>query len=569
MKPDELFDCEEVRRMAKYGFDFRNPLCPRMPTAAERFAWASWPTVMQADLPLRMVPEYLEAYSTAGYAKVGASYPVERRPTLVDLNAMAQRIRNGSKELPSDRFSGAWFQVELMGVTNWNLGITAKSDLGNALEAAGRMVGIALRSVAKIVSFIPGIGQGVAAVLAGAGSLAMGEPLDKALIDAAANAIPGGGIAKDGFIAASKAAGALLDGKDVGEAMIAAARQAAESQGGPLAAAAFDAGFALATGRKLQEAGFATLHGFAKGAGFPEQGIDYAEKIARAAVSGRPVYAVLVTDLGNELWKATSAPKEQVDHVLNQIAHSASLPDYLDMPSAKLAETFGVSEAAARAARQSLNSDGSVNEEVRAELLTPPGQRKLDRLGWAAFDKDKSVLAHIIEDRQRVIFQQAKKKLPKVEAQIRAHHAELAAPKKQVMTDLVADFYARESSEFRYKYMRLYPEIEKAAKLGFQMAQRSGGIADGRMLQTTGPKRRGYDIAMGLPAFVDAMKIRAAIPSLERPGFDSGLTVKALLSFKPKTGAGLPIPAIESFAKIETPLPNPGFWKRLVSLLFS
>lgn len=572
------FDCEAAKRDAAFaiqngGKPWRDPVCPRSPNSAERLAWQSWPTVMQGDLPLRMVPEYLEAYSVAG--RRGAV------PSLQDLNSMAFRVRGGADELPSRRFGppGPMAIIEYVGVNNWNAGRTPKYSIdleafgktvGWGLSESAEIIGVALRSIAKIVSFIPGIGQGVAAVLAGVGSLAMGQPLDEALLDAAANAIPGGGIAKDAFKAASKAASALFDGKDVGEAVLAAARQAVESQGGPLAAAAFDAGFALVTGRKLQEAGFATLHGFAKGAGFPEQGIEYAEKVARAAVSGRPVYAVLVTDLGNELFKSTAAPREQVDHVLRNIVESASLPDYLDMPSTALAEKFGVTEAAARAARQVVNADGTVNEELRAELLTPPGQRKLDRYGWGAFDKDKSVLSHIIEDRQRSLFQQAKKKLPKVEAQLRDHFAQLAAPKKEVMTDLVADLYARESSELRYKYMRLYPEIEKAAKTGFEMAQRSGGVADGRKLQTTGPKRRGYDIAMGLPAFVDAMKIREAIPGLERPGFDSGLTIKALLSFRPKKPQPLAgLPSIEALTKVEQPqASNPGFWKRLATLLF-
>ena len=116
-------------------------------------------------------------------------------------------------------------------------------DFGAAFEAAGDLFryvggrfGALLRGIAKLVSFIPGIGTVAAAVLAGIGSLAAGEPLDAAVLDAVVNAIPGGGLAKDVMKVGVAAAQKLIEGGNIGDAALAGMRTALEQQGIPVAA---------------------------------------------------------------------------------------------------------------------------------------------------------------------------------------------------------------------------------------------------------------------------------------------------------------------------------------------
>jgi hypothetical protein len=128
---------------------------------------------------------------------------------------------------------------------------------GNMLKSGIKDLGNALNVASTVVSFIPGVGTGVAAALGAASALAQGKPITDALIAAARSAIPGGAIAQAAFDVAS----GLVKGQSLSEAALQAARK--ELPGGPAAQAAFDAAVALTQGKKLQDVALATAGRFA------------------------------------------------------------------------------------------------------------------------------------------------------------------------------------------------------------------------------------------------------------------------------------------------------------------
>lgn len=113
-----------------------------------------------------------------------------------------------------------------------------KSQIG-AIKAVGPYA-------ATIVSFVPGLGTGVAAALSAGVALAEGKPIDQALEEGIRGAIPGGAIAQAGFDMARK----IASGENVGKAALETAR----AQLPPEAQKAFDVGLAVVTGKQLQQA---------------------------------------------------------------------------------------------------------------------------------------------------------------------------------------------------------------------------------------------------------------------------------------------------------------------------
>jgi hypothetical protein len=71
--------------------------------------------------------------------------------------------------------------------------------------------------VQTVISFVPGVGQGVGAAMAAATALANGQPLSSAVLAGIKGAIPGGPIAKSAFDAVS----AVAQGKNVSAAALA------------------------------------------------------------------------------------------------------------------------------------------------------------------------------------------------------------------------------------------------------------------------------------------------------------------------------------------------------------
>lgn len=70
--------------------------------------------------------------------------------------------------------------------------------------------------VQTVVSFVPGVGQGVSAGIGGALALAQGKPIDEAMLAAAKSAIPGGPLAQSAFSVATD----VMQGKPVDQIAI-------------------------------------------------------------------------------------------------------------------------------------------------------------------------------------------------------------------------------------------------------------------------------------------------------------------------------------------------------------
>lgn len=100
---------------------------------------------------------------------------------------------------------------------------------------------------ATVVSFVPGIGSGVAAAIGAGAALAEGQSITAAAKAAIRDAIPGGSIAAAGFDAATK----IASGENVGKAALESARNLIPPGAGQKA---FDIGLAVVTGEKIQTA---------------------------------------------------------------------------------------------------------------------------------------------------------------------------------------------------------------------------------------------------------------------------------------------------------------------------
>ena len=130
-------------------------------------------------------------------------------------------------------------------------GILRGENVVAAVKLAGK-AGIedtreAIRFVAMVAPFVPGIGTGVGAALGAADALANGKPITEALIAGVRGSIPGGPVAQTAFETGTQ----LIQGKRLDQALLTAARNRLPP--GP-AQAAFDTAVALAQGKKLQEA---------------------------------------------------------------------------------------------------------------------------------------------------------------------------------------------------------------------------------------------------------------------------------------------------------------------------
>jgi hypothetical protein len=106
----------------------------------------------------------------------------------------------------------------------------------------------AARLAATGASFVPGVGTGVAAGLSGAAAAAEGRSLGQIAKQAAMGAVPGGALGR----AAVEAGYGVATGKRVDRALLAGARQAVP--GGPAGQAIFDASLAVARGKRPDRA---------------------------------------------------------------------------------------------------------------------------------------------------------------------------------------------------------------------------------------------------------------------------------------------------------------------------
>ncbi len=257
---------------------------------------------------------------------------------------------------------------------------TLGRDIADHFRVVGGKMGMVLRGLAKIISFVPGVGTVVAAVLAGIGSLAAGEPLDAAFLDAVVNAIPGGGIVKDAAKTGVAMAKKLIAGGNVGDAALEGARTFLAQQGvPPEALQAFDIGVALGTGEGLQSAGFKVLNLFAPGDDFLQRGLNYVRAVEKSAATGKSLQDVLKSTLGSEL-RAIDGAAAQLGPVIEQIDKN---PNLIEAGSYALAEQLGVPEPVARAG-QVIMRDGIEDAALRRELTQTATEKAFDKYGGQA-----------------------------------------------------------------------------------------------------------------------------------------------------------------------------------------
>jgi hypothetical protein len=264
------------------------------------------------------------------------------------------------------------------------------NDIGKAADDAidwvhdnaselGKYIGQALKLIAPIVACIPGIGTGIAYVMSVVGSVAMGEKISDALLSACVDAVPGGALVKAGIQAGVAAGKALLEGKNLGEAALAAARSAAVSAGGEGAGAAFDAGLALARGKSLQEAGFQALYAWTKGNDLADRAAHFAEKMAVAVERGQSVADVLIDEAKSELEKIPLV--QQVVGIEKTIAAIIKDPGLLLKSAEELAKQYGVPVETARAALMSVKDLGGGNVVVDPEVKKRVAPNSLTLVG--------------------------------------------------------------------------------------------------------------------------------------------------------------------------------------------
>lgn len=128
-------------------------------------------------------------------------------------------------------------------------------------------------------------------------SLARGNKLDQAAIDAGRANLGDNWTA----VVAYDAAVGIARNESADEVLLGVARDYVATQGGPVAAAAFDAGIALAHGQALQEAGWVALKAFAKGNSVATKVLAFLDAMQRGIKSGLDLQTILQTDLAREL----------------------------------------------------------------------------------------------------------------------------------------------------------------------------------------------------------------------------------------------------------------------------
>lgn len=239
-------------------------------------------------------------------------------------------------------------------------------------KKAGKVIAQAIAIAAPLIGVIPGIGQGVAMALTAASALALGKPLDEALIDIAANAVPGGALVKAAVTMAAGAARSLAAGDDVGDAGLAALRAGARAEGGDMAAAAFDAGVAIARGQALQEAGFQFVHKWFRGNDLADKAASFALKLAEAAANGVAVEDVLIEEAKDALARvAPEAARAGFDQAVRALVQN---PEKYARSIEELAAELHVPIAVAQAAFMAVTEDdaGRVkpNEAMRRALFS-------------------------------------------------------------------------------------------------------------------------------------------------------------------------------------------------------
>lgn len=214
--------------------------------------------------------------------------------------------------------------------------------------------GALLDGVAAVVSFVPVIGQAVAVLLSAAAAIATERPLSDAVIGAVIAAVPGGKLVQDSVSPAVAFGKAIVQGRTIDEASIAAARELARKVGGDAAALAFDLVLAIAQGRDLQEAGFALVNYWLPGGtDITSRAARFSSKVAQAAARGQSVERLFLEEAKAGLAALPLAQDAQakIDGAVNALL--AEPRRYLGSMNA-LASELGIPLEAAQAAFMSV-----------------------------------------------------------------------------------------------------------------------------------------------------------------------------------------------------------------------
>lgn len=187
-----------------------------------------WNTLTRGKFPGATSRSGLKAVETAVEDVVKA---VESIPIVGDAINIAVEIATAPARIALNIASGARLDHVVMG----------------ALKDQLKIIKDAAPFAQAVMTFVPGIGTGVAAAVGAGVALAEGKSIDQAVIAGVRGALPGGQLAAAGFDAATKVA----RGENVGKAALESARNLVPP--GP-AQKAFDVGVAVATGEKIQTA---------------------------------------------------------------------------------------------------------------------------------------------------------------------------------------------------------------------------------------------------------------------------------------------------------------------------
>ena len=211
---------------------------------------------------------------------------------------------------------------------------------------------LVVKAAAPFIAMIPGIGLGVSMAINAAASLATGDHIDTVLIDSVETAIPTSmPEAKKQFREAVNMGYAAARGQNIGAAAVTVGHNEALVAGGPTAAAAFDTGIAVGTGKGLQDAGFKVMGAWCISSDTTTaRAIQFGLDVRSAAARGISVKDFLIEQAAHEFYNRF--PQAQQALALKQaieflLAHPTEL---VNPQLADLAERVGIPIEAIRAA---------------------------------------------------------------------------------------------------------------------------------------------------------------------------------------------------------------------------
>lgn len=273
--------------------------------------------------------------------------------------------------------------------------------LGDAIAFVGKNPGliaqVAIGLVESVISLVPGIGPEISSAIALGISLAEGNNITQALLDATMAALPGGPLVELATKTAYTAASDIAKGKPIADIGLDVVR--ANLPGAPESQAAFDTVFALAHGKTLQDAGFAFAKGMLPGNDLAQKALSFSEKALNAAENHEPVLALVerelmtdVQDLGKTLGtQAVNAGISKLGPIAAQVANPL-VAGLASLPSSVVAAQYSIPEPLARVLLGSLVPGTSRIDPARLLDLTRKAQMALTPAAMAAKDVDTWLL---------------------------------------------------------------------------------------------------------------------------------------------------------------------------------